>query len=752
MNQSIESRDTTDGRSSSARPVDLNHPSNINPDKSFAWPLSHLSRSCYKPLAKLISVYFKMGTVQDPETSTANALESREKKKEKKQKTKKRKRREMDTEESSSTAPAKESLSNESNDADATEEVNTKKKKKKKDRGDDKEKKSKKKKKQKKNHNDDDNNDNGQDVEFPPAESKESIMDRHQEAERKALIGDVKEQSSIPGRAVVESSAIEFYDPAVIEKKNPVKSGDEKLSEDKDSKNVLDTPVLAARKHDHSLTLLLFYQYVEPVWDESTYEYMLTTLQKVGRDLELTGRMRVAREGLNCTLTASHSSILEYCNTLRRLRPKEFQNTEFKLTRDLPLAQKFPNLKVFKVVELVHYGLEGAKAPPITKYHGTHLEPKEYHKKLAEPNTVIIDVRNHYEAAIGRFVPPQEGVHNNRDTSSSDLPPPKWVDPKMRKSTEFPPWLDKPETREEMKGKQVLMYCTGGIRCERASALLKYKMETDPEIKALGIKGVYQLQGGIDKYFKEFPDGGYWQGKNYVFDKRFAHAPPKIDGELHGRKEQKDGESSDSGKPTNDETPNVPPAASIMGKCEACSKPWDMYRGKRRCPTCGVPSLICKECFLADKEGRKKLGREVRCDLCVEQGIRSKRDLREKDEREIREYELKMAQRGLLQPNKSAAPNPSGITRLFLKNMCRKRMDEATLLEALPGITHIVWRTDRTSGKFLGSAWVEMSTPDDAARAVAQDNKLVLFGRPMGISFQAPDGKDAWPPPNSAVQ
>src|SRR6056300_1751938 len=76
---------------------------------------------------------------------------------------------------------------------------------------------------------------------------------------------------------------------------------------------------------------------------------------------------------------------------------------------------------------------------------------------------------------------------------------------------------------------------TGGIRCERASALLKYKMETDPEIKALDIKGVYQLQGGIDKYFKEFPDGGYWQGKNYVFDKRFAHAPPKIDGELHGR-------------------------------------------------------------------------------------------------------------------------------------------------------------------------------------------------------------------------
>jgi len=78
----------------------------------------------------------------------------------------------------------------------------------------------------------------------------------------------------------------------------------------------------------------------------------------------------------------------------------------------------------------------------------------------------------------------------------------------MRKSTEFPVWLDKPETKEMLRGKQVLMYCTGGIRCERASALLRQKIENEEDTKELGIKGVYQLQGGIDKYFKEFPDGG----------------------------------------------------------------------------------------------------------------------------------------------------------------------------------------------------------------------------------------------------
>merc|ERR1719162_1503900 len=115
----------------------------------------------------------------------------------------------------------------------------------------------------------------------------------------------------------------------------------------------------------------------------------------------------------------------------------------------------------------------------------------------------------------------------------------------MRKSTEFPAWLDRPEVKEEMKNKQVLMYCTGGIRCERASALLKNKMETEEDTKKLGVKGVYQLQGGIDKYFKKFPDGGDWHGKNYVFDKRFAHAPPKIDGRAHGGSNNNSNSKSD---------------------------------------------------------------------------------------------------------------------------------------------------------------------------------------------------------------
>lgn len=287
--------------------------------------------------------------------------------------------------------------------------------------------------------------------------SKEMDVEQQREEECQTILKGITAVtgSSNPfSSRIVSSSAIEYYDEQ-IKQQQLVKNDDEHK-----------TPA----QKNFAITLLLFYQYVEPVWDESTYNFMLTTLQKVGNDLQLTGRMRVAKEGLNCTLTGSHDSIVKYCKTLRELRPKEFSSTEFKLTRDLPQAQKFPSLKVFKVVELVHYGLEGAKAPPIAKFSGTHLEPKDYHQKLGESNTVIIDVRNHYEAAIGRFVPPSEG-HGMKKGEE----PPKWLDPKMRKSTEFPAWLDKPEVKEEMKGKQVLMYCTGMYKTSMYSSLFTIK-------------------------------------------------------------------------------------------------------------------------------------------------------------------------------------------------------------------------------------------------------------------------------------
>ena len=82
--------------------------------------------------------------------------------------------------------------------------------------------------------------------------------------------------------------------------------------------------------------------------------------------------------------------------------------------------------------------------------------------------------------------------------------------------------------------------------------------------------------------------------------------------------------------------------------------------------------------------------------------------------------------------------------------MCRLSMTEEVLVDFLPGITHIVWREDRKSGKFFGQGWIEMENAEAASRAVAKSGQLVL-GRPISIVYQAPDPKDAWPPPSSKV-
>jgi len=211
----------------------------------------------------------------------------------------------------------------------------------------------------------------------------------------------------------------------------------------------------------------------------------------------------------------------------------------------------------------------------------------------------------------------------------------------------------------------------------------------------------------------------------------------------------------------------VPPP---MGKCEACGKPWDKYRGKRRCPTCGVPSLICRDCYQADQQGTRRLDRSVRCDLCVEQDVSSKQALRAREQRELEEYERRQQGLLLLQPPTAAATtaataaaavaprirssnnNPDGVTRLVLNNMCRKRMTTEVLRSHLPGITHVVWRNDRRTGHFTGQGWVEMESPEAAAAAVARSGQMVVLGRPLYIDYQPPGGKDLWPPPHSAVE
>jgi rhodanese-related sulfurtransferase len=252
-------------------------------------------------------------------------------------------------------------------------------------------------------------------------------------------------------------------------KRNPEQQKNQELCPkySKDDK-IIESSHLDFRKDNNTsledandLSLLLFYQYVEPVWPNDVYKAALKHVEQLGHENHVMGRMRVAKEGLNCTLTGSRQGIFGFCQALRDWKPAAFGTTEFKVTHHLPDSQKFGNLKIMPVTELVNYGLDGAKAPPIQQYHGTHLEPTLYHEKIAENDTVIIDVRNHYEATIGHFEPPSASNDNQSDQKKDGETPSVWLNPKMRKSTEFPAWLDDPATQQQLQGKQVLMYCTG---------------------------------------------------------------------------------------------------------------------------------------------------------------------------------------------------------------------------------------------------------------------------------------------------
>mmetsp|Transcript_78432 Transcript_78432/g.127212 ORF Transcript_78432/g.127212 Transcript_78432/m.127212 type:complete len:492 (+) Transcript_78432:80-1555(+) len=343
-----------------------------------------------------------------------------------------------------------------------------------------------------------------------------------------------------------------------------------------------------------STSLLLFYQYIMPLWSEERKQAAVDLVTKVGAELNLGGRVRIAREGFNTTVSGTPANVRAFADALRGF-DKHFQKTDFKYIDELKADKAFKDLKIFPVAELVFYGVSSDKAVKLaeTVGGGQHLEAQEYHKLMQQPDTVIVDVRNHYEAEIGRFV--------GQEKSGGA----RYMDPKMRKSTDFTAWLSKAETKQELQGKQVLMYCTGGVRCERASVLVKAELGN-------AVKGVYQLQGGIEKYLQTFPQGGFWMGKNKTFDKRESFGVGDVNGiggilQTGGKKKKgKAGKDADAG---------------ILGRCCVCAAAWERYIGKKKCYSCGVPVLMCEECCIK-KPDKASVAQQisVRCPLCKADG------------------------------------------------------------------------------------------------------------------------------------
>ena len=124
---------------------------------------------------------------------------------------------------------------------------------------------------------------------------------------------------------------------------------------------------------------------------------------------------------------------------------------------------------------------------------GAYVEAGEWNALIADPETIVIDTRNDYEVSLGTFE--------------------RAINPKTATFSEFPHWVEK--QAPDLKGKKVAMFCTGGIRCEKATAY----------VKSLGIDEVFHLKGGILKYLEEVtPEESLWQGECFVFDERVSVA------------------------------------------------------------------------------------------------------------------------------------------------------------------------------------------------------------------------------------
>lgn len=229
-----------------------------------------------------------------------------------------------------------------------------------------------------------------------------------------------------------------------------------------------------------SVVVIAFYKFVAL----EDYEALKPKLKSLCAGLELKGTILLASEGINGMLAGSRASIDAYLQALRSdLRFSDIEHKE-SYTNEIP----FLKLKVRLKKEIVAMGVPGIS--PLKKV-GTYISPKEWNKLISDPDVIVIDTRNSFEFQTGTF------KHA--------------VDPKTTSFRDFPKYVE--QELDPKKNKKVAMFCTGGIRCEKATSLLLEK----------GFEEVYHLQGGILKYFEEVPEEeSLFLGSCFIFDERIA--------------------------------------------------------------------------------------------------------------------------------------------------------------------------------------------------------------------------------------
>lgn len=207
-------------------------------------------------------------------------------------------------------------------------------------------------------------------------------------------------------------------------------------------------------------------------------------LLQICQQHHIKGTILLAAEGINGTICGTRSSIdavLAYITA-----DPHFADLEHK--ESIAAKSPFDKLKVRLKQEIVTFGIPTVN--PIDTV-GTYIKPQDWNELIANPEVLVIDTRNEYEVEIGTF----KGA----------------IDPHTSSFTQFPEYVA--NHLDPGKHKQIALFCTGGIRCEKATSYLLNQ----------GFENVYHLQGGILKYLEEVPAAeSQWEGECYVFDDRVA--------------------------------------------------------------------------------------------------------------------------------------------------------------------------------------------------------------------------------------
>ena len=226
------------------------------------------------------------------------------------------------------------------------------------------------------------------------------------------------------------------------------------------------------------ITVSAFYKFVAVADVAALRQHLLDAM----RARAMKGTILVAPEGINGTVSAEPLAMTEFLAILRA-DPRFADLVTKDATTD---AHPFKRLKVKVKREILSFG--HPEADPNSRV-GTYVAPADWNALISDPDVLVLDTRNSYEVDVGTFE--------------------RAIDPKTRGFREFPAFVAR--ELDPVRHKKIAMFCTGGIRCEKASAYML----------AHGFNEVYHLQGGILNYLKHIPrDQSLWHGECFVFDER----------------------------------------------------------------------------------------------------------------------------------------------------------------------------------------------------------------------------------------